>query len=206
MIKFLVLTLADKNFSEVAAISTPNKRDYARKHGYDFIQETTLLDPSRPASWNKILAVEKHLSNYDWIFWTDADSLVMNPAIRLEDIVLDTGEDCIFTQDENGLNAGEFFVRRSVWVKKFLGEVWAQDQFKDHVNWEQAAITHLLLTKPEYRSHIRYIDQSRINSYGSPYGKTYKEGDFIVHFAGLSCEKEKLIGLMWEYSASTVIF
>lgn len=41
-----------------------------------------ILDANRPAAWSKILAIQNHLKNYDWIFWSDADR---------------TGISCLFT-------------------------------------------------------------------------------------------------------------
>jgi hypothetical protein len=198
--KILILSLADANFAEVGAISGPNKQAYAERHGYTFIQEGQLLNYDRHPSWNKILWVINHLPYYDWVFWSDADSLIMNDKIWLEDIILDTGEDLIITQDENGLNCGQFFARKSFWTIEFLEKVWAQDQFIDHQWWEQAAITHLLQTVPEYRSHVRLADQRLFNSYVTPYVYTYLPGDFLIHFVGLANEKWNLIGLMRKYA------
>ncbi|KAG1362547.1 putative alpha-1,2-galactosyltransferase [Cocos nucifera] len=60
-----------------------NKRAYAERMGYDFIDARRLVDPSRPPNWSKILAVRSHLHHYDWLFWNDADTVVTNPDISL---------------------------------------------------------------------------------------------------------------------------
>jgi hypothetical protein len=61
-------------------------------------------------------------------------------------------------------------------------------------------VTYLIQTIPEYRSHVRLVDQSQFNSYVTPYVKTYKPGDFLIHFAGLAPEKWNLLGLMRQYA------
>jgi mannan polymerase II complex MNN10 subunit len=52
----------------------PNKRGYVLRHGYAYIDASSSLDPSRPPSWSKILAVRKHLPDFDWVFWNDVVS------------------------------------------------------------------------------------------------------------------------------------
>lgn len=51
-----------------------NKRRYAERRGYDFVDATGLVDRSRPPNWSKVLAVRSSLRFYDWIFWNDAVS------------------------------------------------------------------------------------------------------------------------------------
>lgn len=51
-----------------------NKKTYAEKMGYGFVDATTLVDRSRPPNWSKVLAVRSSLRFYDWVFWNDAVS------------------------------------------------------------------------------------------------------------------------------------
>jgi hypothetical protein len=93
-------------------------------------------------SWLKIKAVEKHLlpssssaSSFDWVFWMDADALIMNPNIRLEDIILSSisspfpstssSVDLLLTRDHRSINAGVWFLRRSSWSLEFLSSWWS---------------------------------------------------------------------------------
>lgn len=61
-----------RSFEGVMELVTPNKKAYVAKHGYEFIDASVLLDPIRPPSWSKVLAVKEHLPKYDWVFWNDA--------------------------------------------------------------------------------------------------------------------------------------
>jgi hypothetical protein len=200
-IKFLVLSLADANFSKIAAISTPNKRAYAERYGYDFRLETELLDKGRAPSWNKILYLARYLPRYDWIFWTDADSLIMNPALSLASLVAGVGEDLIFAKYEGRLQAGQFLIRNSPFSLDFLARVYAQLEFINHVHWEQAAII-ALLKNPRDAAHVRFVEPRLLNSFIHPSLRTYKPGDFIAHFAGLSGSgdlRARRLALMKEY-------
>lgn len=205
--KILVLTLADSNFSDVADISMPNKIMYSSIHRYHFIQEFELLDKTRSASWNKILFLQEHLPNYDWIWWTDADSLVMNMEIRLENIIDEDDDDIcapdmIITEDYNGLNAGQFLIRNCDWSIEFLKRVYNEDQFINHHWWEQAAIQTVLSNDSYANLHLEVTHQSVMNSivHSNPELTSYEPGDFIAHFAGLGREKHNLIGLMRKYA------
>lgn len=49
-------------------MSIENKKAYASLHGYDVIIATSAdIDRGRPAAWSKILVMEKHLPQYDYL-------------------------------------------------------------------------------------------------------------------------------------------
>lgn len=88
--RFAIITASDNNntfhkrpFQGLSEVVSPNKAAYAKRHGYQFIDASDVVDTSRPPSWSKILALKRHLRESDWLFWTDADSLVTNFTIRL---------------------------------------------------------------------------------------------------------------------------
>ncbi|RZS17122.1 hypothetical protein BHM03_00049234 [Ensete ventricosum] len=72
-----------RSFSGVGKAVAGNKQAYAARMGYVFVDAGGMVDHSRPPSWSKILAVRSQLPHYDWVFWNDADTMVMNPAISL---------------------------------------------------------------------------------------------------------------------------
>ena len=200
--RVLILTLADEKFSDIAEISTPNKKRYAKHHGYGFVCVDELPAPDRSASWNKIRAIQERLDEFNWIFWTDADSLIMNGDIRIEDIIGDNRQDLIMTKDTNGLNAGQFLIKNSAWSHSFLWTVWSQTQFLDHAWSEQAAIMHVLGGDPD-PGHVLFVEKRVLNAYHTPYYWDYLPGDFLVHFVGLTQEHDRLkqIMLTWQSKA-----
>lgn len=147
-VRVAMLTAYDENQRDLAAWSSPNKRRYCRHHGYEFIERTSGFDPSRPPAWSKARFVKEHLPHFDWLFWTDADSLVMNNSMRLEQFIED-GCDLVLTHDDFGvgkyvISTGQFLIRNCDCSMRFLDEVWAQKQFLHDRMWEQAAVQHLL--------------------------------------------------------------
>lgn len=175
-LKFAMVTCSDgsstipgRSFEGVMEMVAPNKKSYVKKHGYDFIDASNLLDPSRPPSWSKILAVKEQISKYDWVFWNDADSAVTNPDIKLEDIIFSVvGDvkpedmpDFIVTEDVTGVNAGMFFFRNSDWSRQFLDRWWDQTDFiqpfGQSKSGDNTALKHLInvMDKEEFKRHVR---------------------------------------------------
>lgn len=172
--------IPDRSFEGVMKAVEPNKRSYAEKHGYDFIDATYVLDRRRPPSWSKILAVRTHLPHYDWMFWNDADSLVTNPDITLEDILYSIVGNMeyekmphfILTKDVTGVNAGMFFLYNSEWSKGFLDLWWNQTSFirpfGQSKSGDNDALKHLIQNMPmEELKHYVYIPKMQciFNSY-----------------------------------------
>ncbi|EFJ20553.1 hypothetical protein SELMODRAFT_443878 [Selaginella moellendorffii] len=174
--RFAMVTCSDgsssvphRSFEGLMELVTPNKRAYVDLHGYDFIDASDCLDRSRPPSWSKILAVRKHLASYEWVFWNDADSLVTNPTISLEDIVnsvvgdveFQDMPDFIVTEDVTGVNAGMFFFRNSEWSQQFLELWWNQTSFIKPFGHSKSgdndALKHLIrsMDAAEKRTHVR---------------------------------------------------
>jgi mannan polymerase II complex MNN10 subunit len=80
-----IVTLADegasgsrgrRTFRGVLAATARNKRAYAAAHGYGLVAlPASAVDPSRPPSWSKVLALRAHLRHHHWLFWNDAVGL-----------------------------------------------------------------------------------------------------------------------------------
>jgi hypothetical protein len=178
-----VLSAYDSGQAALGAISRPNKEAYCSRHGLSFDCRTEGFDSSRPPAWSKILFIKEQLPECDWLFWTDADSLVMNSAVPLT-AFLDDHFDLIMSRDRyHGINTGNFLVRNTPWALDFLGRVYAQDQFRDHPLWENAAVLSLSGSDPEVRRHTHVVPNKLFNGYITD--GSYVPGDFMVHFAGL---------------------
>ncbi|KAJ6836676.1 putative alpha-1,6-mannosyltransferase MNN10 isoform X1 [Iris pallida] len=103
-----------RSFEGLADLAGRNKRGYAGRMGYGFVDAERLVDPHRPPSWSKIPAVRSCLGDSDWVFWNDADTIVTNFEISLENILesaiwhmdFNASPDLVVTEDINGVNAG----------------------------------------------------------------------------------------------------
>ncbi|MBA3721550.1 MAG: class I SAM-dependent methyltransferase [Parachlamydiaceae bacterium] len=200
-----VVTLAvGEEYKKVVSSGIENKRLYCQQHGYDFICGEEILDYTRPIPWSKIQIILKTMENpsYKWIFWTDADAVIMNHGIQLEDLI-DDKYNFIVSRDPNNYNTGHFLIKNCEWSREFLKQIYSHTECIDHEWWEQQAVILELETKPELHSLTKVIPQRLFNSYPkSIYDSltaTYQTGDFIIHFAGTR-EKPELKTLMETHS------
>ena len=108
--------------ADFSKVSFPNKKRYCDLHSYDFLCFKEKLS-SRPASWIKILYLQRFLKKYDWILWTDADSYVINGDRRIEEFI-DPSKDLVVCEDDVGVNFGVFLIKNSDWSNWLLSEIW----------------------------------------------------------------------------------
>lgn len=178
-----------------------SKRDWCARHGYDFhCGGDSIWDRTRPISWSKVLYFRQFLdSGYDYLFVSDADVLITNPTLKIEDVILpQLGEkDLLWTKDECGnLNAGHLFLRCSArtWIHDYFALVWAQEDLLHHIWWENAAMIKIFQDFPEHARHIATCKESWLfNAYlfgptglaVDPPRRLWKEGDLLIHFAGV---------------------
>lgn len=124
-----------REFDEVLQRTWPNKLNYCMKHNYHLFDESEKsLDTSRAPAWSKIPAAKRLLTEEgcDWVFWLDADTVVMNSDKRIEDFLphAESGIDFVVThQKGKSWNAGAWLIRKSDWSLKFLDDWWNMSEF-----------------------------------------------------------------------------
>jgi galactosyl transferase GMA12/MNN10 family len=86
---FLNRILGWRNFDGILDLTIDNKVQYANKHKYVVYDESHVVNGTRGPSWFKIIAVQRLLreENCDWVFWMDADIVIMNSTIMIEDFL-----------------------------------------------------------------------------------------------------------------------
>lgn len=193
--KIAILTLAvGAEYRKCMRAGFVSKRYYARRHGFSFIiGGDSWLDPSRPCSWSKIQFVRAFLPNFDCVFLSDADVIIMNPQIDLRDLVREHMQDkaVMLSRDYNNLNAGNVFFRNVPEAFEILDRVHAQRHLTFHKWSEQAAYIELYETDAFVREHLRVVDDQRLfNSYPTFLAHRYpdhcyRQGDLLIHFADL---------------------
>jgi hypothetical protein len=177
-----------------------SKRAYAAKHGYDFIcGGADVWDRSRPAPWSKLNFIQKYLDSYDYLFWSDADVIIMNTDLRLEDHMLPllpANKDMLWCRDVcDNINNGNMLLRgRSAWLKDFLQRAYAQTDLVNHIWWDNAGMLRLYETVATDKAMIETsAEHWKFNAYlfkdmackTVAQARLYEPGDFLVHFAGV---------------------
>lgn len=183
-IKIAVISLYDKPYESIGKYGHLNKQKYCLKHDYDFFLYTDKLDNKRKTQWSKIIAIQNHLRSYDWIFWSDADALIMNENIKLESLI-DENYNIIITRDCNHINTGNFFIKNCAWSERFLKATY-DPIYTTHPAWnDNWAFMQLYDKHPEFKQLIKEVKQRTMNSYlccsTKDIDAIYQVGDFILH-------------------------
>lgn len=205
---FAIIHVYTEEINNIGRLTTPNKIEYANKHGYKYIEISSKnnLDLSKTVKnstfmpefniaigWSKVKLLKDILiQNQDikWFFWIDADAVFMNMNIRLESLISEkaffiVGRDC------NGINVGTFFIKNCDRSIKFLDDIWNHGPIRG--SWwtetEQGQID-LFSQKEEYFDGFWVVPNNKFNSYvhdcssgGLPSHK-YEPNDFIIHLPG----------------------
>jgi len=192
-----ILTLAigaDYRKSLVKALES--KRTYAQKHGYTYIEAgQEWWDRRRPVAWSKVPFIMKTLSTLPegaLVWQSDADVLITNMDLRVEDHVLPLLPECkdmLLIYDAcHHLNSGNILMRNTAWCRDYWKRVNEREDCTYHIWWENMAMIKLLEENQGDKDHIHITNQhKRFNAYimgveGEP---LWTPGDFLVHFAGV---------------------
>lgn len=176
-----------------------SKRLYAKKHGYDFlVGNSDVWDRRRPAPWSKFNMIQKYVDDYDFLFWSDADAIILNHDITLESLIalLPPGKDILWTKDAcSNLNNGHMIIRgKSKWVRDYFNRAYAQNDLIHHIWWDNAAMIRLYQSNPLDNAKIETcMEHWLFNAYvfgphetaNDTSTRLYRRGDFLVHFAGV---------------------
>lgn len=175
-------------YYEAVLTGVITKQEYCAKHGYDFVFITESLDTSRPHAWSKIKLIQQILSNYRWVFWTDADALIMNSEIRLESLI-DENYSLIITGDPfSPYCTGHFLLKNCDWSFALLNNIYTRTETINHNWWEQKAFVDAVEQDKNLLKEIKVIPQRMMNSFDDRWARhskdcVYQDGDFIIHFA-----------------------
>jgi hypothetical protein len=193
----IIATLAiGHDFCEALAECLDSKRAYAAAHNYKYIQgDTEFWDRTRPIPWSKVSFILSVLAAADegaLVWLSDADVLITNPALKLEDHVLPLlpdEKDMLMLIDACGhLNSGNLLMRNTAWLRDYWNRVGQQTDLLYHIWWENAAMIKLLEINADDLAHTEISDKhTRFNSYiqGLPGQPLWLPGQFLVHFAGV---------------------
>ena len=184
-------------YKEKTKWTTINKKSYCSRHGYEFIDDETIWDKTKPIPWSKILLLLKYLDQFDYIVWIDADILIMNMEMKIETFIERyPGYDQISGSDWKMQNTGVWIIKNTDFSKLFLKEVWDNvydergDPKERYMNWEQGSVINLMDRNIlDCKQKIKVTYPEEMNSYWF----NYFPGHFVLHFAGVRDDLESLI-------------
>ena len=191
------------------------KRLYCNYHKYDFLFHKFDNKEPKKSGWIKITLLNMYLQKYDYIFLSDADVVITNRDIRLEEIIykyFDSNTNVLTTTDFNSINTGNTIWKNTPNSKYILNQIikvydknYRYNKRKPYIPkgiYEQPTIIYLINTNRDIRNSIKIIPQYEMNSYhkvfvlkknnimpiinGIANRSYWKKGDFLIHFAGLN--------------------
>lgn len=183
-----MVTLTNSRFAAFAADSVPGKAAYCIRHGYGFFSWFLSDNQDRPASWYRLKTLLECGRAHKWLFCTDADSVIWNPALPLLPHV-DEKYELIVTWDGSGLNTGNYFIRLTPWMRRFICDVWWKTDDPDeivHHTWEQNRLRVLFKKTRELRKRTKVVDQRVFNAFAAD------PDTIIMHYSGLADLDERL--------------
>lgn len=182
--------------------------DHSQYHGYPtYILDRVILK----GLWTKEAALLEMMlevlskpkgERLKWIFWFDADTVVMNKLVPLEAFLPpDDRNDVhlLYTKDWNGLNNGVFMLRVSEWSVEVLSAIVAYRTFKpeEDLPFTEQSAMEKVLEMEQYKSGAVQCPPQWFNAYPSDGGEAdvhfdHAPGQLLVHFAGIG-DKSKAI-------------
>lgn len=153
--------------SEILRLTRGPMLDYARRHGYSFVDASVAvekMDPTVPPSWRKLNVLRELLGEgFEWVLWLDADILVVEPK---EDILARVPErtSLAFACHEvpgHGYtpNAG-LLLASSVGIVDALEEEARSCRFSSRI-WEQAGLWKMCGIDPDAHRTTRATEPER---------------------------------------------
>lgn len=199
--RILVYTGYDNNprYREMGDYSSGNKLIYSQKHNYSFLCERSYEGYNRNISWFKIKRIMDEMFKYDWIFWSDADSLIANLDIKIEDIInlpgkdsthvmvpereelkIPSGDKFFVVSDDEWANLGPclggFLIKSCPIAYKFLQDIYNTTEFEEGPWWDQHAAHKFWKQDRDYSAGLKVVSRVFLNSFSD-----YKPNAFMIH-------------------------
>jgi len=118
---------------------------FSKVHGFEVLAFDRVFSPKLHPSWNKLLAILSGFKRgYDWVFWSDADSLYIGNTPKL-----DYSNEFVTWGDANGLCMSHMLVKNTEYNRRLfeamlvLGDVKDDSKFGKGPKWEQNALKAL---------------------------------------------------------------
>ena len=193
----MVITLCcmfTDDLKDLAYETMARNQKYCAKHNCNFLSQR-LTETERPASWYKIPLIKKAFENgCDWAFYVDIDAWFLNFEKSVKDF-LATDKDIVISRDVNGFNCGVMALRNCSYNQDLLDKLWEQDQFLDHIWWEQAAFQNF--ENENYnglKDRIEIAPKEIFNAYYTD----YTPESMLVHAVGQQDKLSHLKNLVLE--------
>jgi len=204
---FSILSGSD-GLLDFAELSHESWRSYAARHGYHFTE--AFLSPENEnlghPSWQKLWWIEQAITAKrasdpgTWLCWVDADTVVTNRRLPLEDFVrMHAATWLIVSKDwsdgDSPWSAGVMLIRACAEAGMFFWEAQRRVEYMRTACWDQSAMQAVFRDRPELRGGLRVVQRRLLQSVPARDGVVdpWKPGDFVCHATGLENRDKRAI-------------
>lgn len=169
--KTALLSFYTPDYQPLHDVNGPVKDRYCARHGYwHIVYSSSYRDTpgyyayDRLAYLRDIMFGDTPDEGLEVVAVLNGHAQIMTHSIRIEDF-LEDGKDFYIAADVNGLNAGVFIVRKSEWLKTWLDFLLSKEQEYSGHDWHEQKAMQDNWERPEFKDHIKIVDQWLLNSY-----------------------------------------
>lgn len=195
MTRVTIITAHDGNLP-FAALSGRTYREYAQRHGYEFVEDKFLplsAGIGHP-SWQKLALISRHLErNFGgWVVWVDTDTVVTDYTRSLP--FPNDGAWLVVSRDwsdsESLWSAGVMLVRSCAAAKYFFETASEKKiKFMNSGCWDQSAMHEVIRDYPIWAGDVRILPRRVLQSVPRECSQgvvdPWQPGDFIAHATGI---------------------
>ena len=186
---------------------------YCKKHGYDLIKSSERVYgstlPFRKPHWERYPLILKHIKDYDYVIWIDADAFFYNISPPIIDLINKYKKEILFSEDGNllnppAVNSGVLILKNTERViniiKKWAYSEELKDKYCGHklvdgylcprMNWveDQAIVRGFVKDNVDNINEISklmpYLELQHYNVSERSFFARLKKTPYIFHLAG----------------------
>lgn len=205
MSKITIVTTFTPSILPYLQYNIASVSSYCVQHEYEYRlypSHMDKLEKPRAHHWSKIDAALSYIDsmkNDDWLFILDADTLIQQPHIKLEEFTKTAGKSIILVCDDspNGgfVNTGAIFIKKTPETKNLLTLWWelaARLDKRTDLYHEQDVLVWMI----KNFEHCMREDAVKIyahDAFNSGHLELIKDTDFIAHLMALPLEERTSI-------------
>ena len=194
-----LLMFYDDNISDYGDINYKINKLYCEKYNLDLILSKEKTYKDRHSAYERLPLILKHIENYDYVIWIDADAFFYIDSKNIIDIIknnLDNNKDknFIFSNDitNTNINTGFFIVKNTKYSIDFINK-WAYDEDLYNDNpyklwWDQGILNNMLdkntLDIVNNMISYNYGILQHFNKYELETFEKLQHKPFVYHLAG----------------------
>ncbi len=200
-VRFALYTFYTQSQFELYNLTFINKLSYAHLHHYallhSLVKQEDLLKYGGFVVCKALREIFQYFPNLEWLMVTGSDHVVMNSAVKIEDLVLGEEASVLVSAEHNIINFGTYFFRNSEKGISFLETMCAAtDIYRWHVWYDNQFAIEAWSGHGMLKGVMSMLPQRSFNSYPPGYpaeflsdslncSTLYQRGDFMIHFPGM---------------------